>query len=129
MKSFSFNLKKVKDFCIAIGKTWELTHLQHLSPSVQEKLREDVYTSFSMVLWLIGHRIWKSSDRKETIDFLKRQAPDLWFMNGLKQKLISFMYRYLPHTFIHIRYLYAIIAEKHIRPFINYRLRRPVSIK
>lgn len=31
-------------------------------------------------------------DRIDIIDFLKRQAPDLWFGNGSKQKLESYMY-------------------------------------
>ena len=123
--TFSFNQKKVKDFCIAIGKTWELTHLNGLSKIEQDKLQEDVYTSFSMVLWVIAHRIEKASDRIDCIDFMKRHAPDLWFRNGTKQKLISIMYRYLPHTFIHIRYIFATIFENHIRPFINNRLRGP----
>lgn len=110
--TFSFNKKKAKDFCIAIAKTWELTHLDDLSPKVQKKLKEDVYTSFSAVLWIITHKIDLSSDRIDIIDFLKRQAPDLCFRNGTKQIIESFMYRHLPHLFIHIRYLYDTIYRK-----------------
>ena len=110
--TFSFNKKKAKDFCIAIAKTWRLTHLNGLSPQVQDKLREDVYTSFSMVIWIIVHRIEKASDRTDVIDFLKQQAPDLWFRNGIKQKLESVLYRYLPHLFIHLVYTYTKICQK-----------------
>ena len=53
--TFSFNPKKAKDFCTAIAKTWELTRLEGLSPQVQNKLREDIYASFSMVIWIIIH--------------------------------------------------------------------------
>ena len=110
--TFSFNKKKAKDYCTAIAKTWELTHLDGLSPKVQNKLQEDIYTSFSAVLWIITHKINKSSDRIEIFDFLKQQAPDLCFRNGTKQKIDSFMYRHLPHLFIHIRYLYDTIYRK-----------------
>lgn len=110
--TFSFNKKKAKDFCIAIAKTWRLTHLNGLSPQVQDKLREDVYTSFSMVIWIIVHRIEKASDRTDVIDFLKQQAPDLWFRNGIKQKLESVLYRYLPHLFIYLEYTYTKICQK-----------------
>lgn len=126
--TFSFNLKKVKDFCTAIAKTWELLRIDGLSSKVQDKLREDVYTSFSMMTWVTVHKIKKMSDRIEVIDFLKLQAPDLWFKKGINQNLVSVLYRYLPHLFVHLRYLYAIMGENNIRPFIN-RLRRPFSKK
>ena len=103
--TFSFNPKKAKDFCIAIAKTWELTHLDGLSSQEQHKLRDDVYTSFSMVIWIITHRIKNASERIDIIDFLKQQAPDLWFKNGRKQILVSYLYRYLPHWYIHLKYL------------------------
>lgn len=110
--TFSFNPKKAKDFCTAIAKTWELTRLEGLSPQVQNKLREDIYASFSMVIWIIIHKIEKASDRTDIIDFLKRQAPNLCFRNGTKQKIDSFMYKHLPHLFIHLRFIYDTICRK-----------------
>lgn len=110
--TFSFNTKKAKDFCTAIAKTWELTRLDGLSSKEQYKLREDVYTSFSAMIWIIVHKIEKASERIEIIDFLKQQAPGLWFRNGTKQKIESFMYRYLPHLFIRSHYIYAKICRK-----------------
>ena len=104
--TFSFNKTKAKDFCTAIAKTWELTHLDGLSSQEQHKLRDDVYTSFSMIIWIITHRIKNASERIDIIDFLKQQAPDLWFKNGRKQILESYLYRYLPHWYIHLRYLF-----------------------
>lgn len=110
--TFSFNPKKAKDFCTSIAKTWELTHLDGLSPQIQNKLREDVYISFSMIIWIIVHKIEKTSDRIDIIDYLKRQAPDLWFSNGTKQIIESFIYRYIPHLLIHIHYLHTTIFRK-----------------
>ena len=110
--TFSFNPKKAKDFCIAIAKTWELTRLNGLSPYVQDKLREDVYASFSMILWITVHKIKDTSARINIIDFLKRQAPDLWFRNGGKQLLESYLYRYLPHFLIYLKYSYTQICRK-----------------
>jgi glycosyltransferase involved in cell wall biosynthesis len=104
--TFSFNKKKELDFCTAIAKTWELMNIEGLSPNIQGKLREDMYISFSMVIWILIHRIEKASDRIEIIDYLRSQTPDLCFTNGIKQKLVSFLYRHLPHTFIRIRFLY-----------------------
>lgn len=125
----SFNIKKLKDFSIALAKTWELTRLDGLSSSTQFKLRQNVYNSFSLLVWITTNQIKNASERKEVLDFLKQQAPDLWFSNGKKQRLVSFLYKYLPHTYIHIRYLYATFVEDNVRPFINHRLRRPFSKK
>lgn len=125
----SFNIKKLKDFSIALAKTWELTRLDGLSSSTQYKLRQNVYNSFSLIAWITTNQIKNASERNEVLDFLKQQAPDLWFNNGRKQKIVSLLYKYLPHTYIHIRYFYATIVEDKIRPFINHRLRRPYSKK
>lgn len=125
----SFNIKKLKDFSIALAKTWELTRLDGLSSSTQYKLRQNVYNSFSLLVWITTNQIKNASERKEVLDFLKQQAPDLWFSNGKKQRIVSFLYKYLPHTYIHIRYLYATFVEDNVRPFINHRLRRPFSKK
>ena len=125
----SFNIKKLKDFSIALAKTWELTRLEGLSSSTQFKLRQNVYNSFSLIAWITTNQIKNASERKEVLDFLKQQAPDLSFNNGRKQKIVSFLYKHLPHTYIHIRYLYATFIEDNVRPFINHRLRRPFSKK
>ena len=109
--TLSYNTKKIKDFCIAVSKTWELTHLDNISTKELDKLHEDIYSSFSLIVWTTVHKIDKSSDRIEIIDYLKRQAPDLWFNNGIRQKFESCMYRFLPHCFIHLRYLYVIICR------------------
>ena len=122
--TFSFNKKKEMDFCTAIAKTWDLTHLEDLSPEVQDKLREDIYTSFSAMIWVVVHKIENTSDRIEILNYLKQQAPDLWFKNGIKQIILSYMYRYLPRTFLCLRYLYATIIENNNRPSIIHQLRR-----
>ena len=103
----SYNIEKAKDFCTAIAKTWELRRLNGLSPKVQHKLREDVYISFSAVIWITVHKIKKTSERIEIIDFLKQKAPDLWFRNGTKQMIDSVLYRCLPHLLIRLHYYYT----------------------
>lgn len=110
--TFSFNPKKAKHFCIAIAKTWELTRLEGLTPKESYKLEEDIYTSFSAMVWILTHKIKKASERTEIIDFLKQQVPDLWFTHGRKQRLESWMYRHLPHLFIRLRYYYDTTFHK-----------------
>jgi len=121
----SFNMKKAKDFCIVIAETWKLTRVEGLSLKAQKTLRENIYTSFSLMICSLVRGKWELSDKVHVLDFLRQQAPDLHFNNGIKQKYVSFMYRNLPYSYICIRYLYAIIFEDIIYPFYNHRLRRP----
>lgn len=97
--SFSFNEKKAKDFCIVIAKTWELTHIQNLSPKVQEKLRNDIYTSFSAFSYSALHAIKNSSYKLYLLSFLRQKAPDLAFTNGIKEKILTFLFRNVPQLF------------------------------
>jgi len=43
---------------------------------------------------------------------LKKVAPDLRFSNGLKQKFVYFLYRFIPITFIETRVLLTRIDQK-----------------
>lgn len=122
--TFCFNLKKEKDFCLAIAKTWELTHLPELTPAIQSKLRNDVYTSFSVMICSTCHAIKSASERVEIIDYLKQIASNLQFDNGKKQKIATILYRYLPHTYIHFRYYYGIVLEDKILPIFHHYVKR-----
>lgn len=123
--SSTFDIKKAKEFCTAIAKTWELKDLNGLSAKEQNKLHEDVFISFSKMICNIAHEIENSSERKEITDYIIQQVPDLRFNNGVKQRFITFMFGNFPHTYIFLRVLYAKIIEENIRPFIYHRLRRP----
>ena len=122
--TFCFNEKKEKDFCMAIAKTWELTRISGLSSAIQDKLRDDVYTSFTVMICSTVHSLKNSSERIEVIDFLGKHAPDLRFRNGFKQKFVSLIYRTMPHTFMHLRYLYGQIYEDRIRTFYYHKLKK-----
>lgn len=121
----SFTLKKAKDFCMVIAKTWELTKISELNPRIDYKVKQDIWISFSLMIRRTCNYIKDDSERVETIDYLRQLAPNLSFTNGKKQKTVTFLYRNMPHTFIRLRYLYSKIIEKKIMPFYYQRLRRP----
>lgn len=125
--TFSFTLEKSQDFCIAIGKEWELTHMENLSPQVMNKLQHDVFTSISVLLWCISHAAKNAKKREAFIDFLKEKAPDLKFDIGIKQEVASFMFRHMPHTMIHCRYVYDIFFEDKIFPFYRHKIKSKIK--
>ena len=110
--TYSFNKKKLKDFSMAIAKTWELTHIDGLSPEVQKKLKNNVFKSFLIMTMFTVLDIDNVSDRIEILNFLKQQAPDIYFKNGASQKFLSFLFKYQPRTFLVVRYLLAIFYSK-----------------
>lgn len=123
--TFSFNRKKAKDFCIVIAEIWKLTRIEGLTLKAQKTLRKNIYTSFSLMICSIVREKWKLSDKVHVIYFLRQLAPDLHFNNGSKQIFVSFMFRYLPYSYICLRYLYAIVFEDRFFPFYYHWLRRP----
>lgn len=122
--TFCFNMRKEKNFCTAIAKTWELTQMHGLTSEIKNRLQNNVYTSFSVMLCSTSHAIKSASERVEIIDYLRQIAPDLKFNNDFKQRMATFMYRNMPHTYIHLRYYYGLIVEDKILPFYYHKLKK-----
>ena len=99
----SFNKKKAHDLCIAIAKTWRLRRTQNLPTKVRQKLENDIFASFSLLIYFMMYGIKKFSDRKEIFSFLRKKVPHLKFTHGAKQRVTSFMYTYMPHVYFFIR--------------------------
>lgn len=101
--TYSFDRRKAHDFCISIAETWKLTKREN-SVEIEKKLKNDIFISFSTLICLISYSFEDDSVRKEILDFLKKQVPDLSFRNGLNQILTSVLYKYFPHFFINLNY-------------------------
>lgn len=114
--TFSFSEKKGKDFSTSIAKTWELTTIEGLRPDVKKKLENDVFTSFSVLISTISHCTKSLKERINIVDYLSQKTKDIYFKNGRKQKFTNFMFKAMPHTYIHIHYLYGKIFEDYIMP-------------
>ena len=97
--SYSFTEKKAKDFCIVIAKTWELTRIGGLSPQVMKRLKENNYVSFSSLSYSVLFGIKDSTRRVAILKYLKQLAPDLVFENGMKEKILTFLFRNVPQLF------------------------------
>lgn len=102
----SFSKKKAKDYCIVIGMTWKLTYLQGISHAALNKIKDDMYITFSLFFYSILHSIKAPSDQLEIIRYLYEMAPDIQFTNGKKQRLESFLLRNCPSLYLRIRRLH-----------------------
>ena len=98
-----FSVRLGKDRCIVTAKVWALSKMPELSPETRRK-QNDI--SFKIFCYLFqattyGH-LNNLMEMFEIIDYLKQVAPKLKFQHGLKQRILSFMYRYMPHWLIRI---------------------------
>lgn len=101
----TYNTKKAKDLCVSIARIWELTKDTTLAPTTREKQKNIVFRYFYSFTRKISYgHIKDISQVIEAIDYMKQLAPDLEFKNGIKQKINTYMFRYIPHTFIKIRF-------------------------
>lgn len=114
--SSSFNVRKGKNRCIAIAKSWSLLNIHNLSEETLYQQKDIVFSEFQFLIsaTTYGH-LSKKSEMFEIIDYLKVVASDLCFTNGPRQKLYTFMYRNMPHTLIYSYFLLRIIRKRFMK--------------
>lgn len=103
--TFSFNKKKAMELCIVIACTWKLRKMEGMSAAVSRKLNNDIFVSFSLLIYFMLYGIKSRSERKEVFEFLRKEVPDLSFSDGLKQKVTSSLFRFSPSMYFGIRRL------------------------
>jgi glycosyltransferase involved in cell wall biosynthesis len=103
----SFSLQKANSFCIAIANTWKLRQINGLSPDVLYKIEEDVFASFSVMIYRTLYCMTKISERNSVMDTLSATVPTLRFNHNIKQRFTTFMIRKFPHLYINLYYLYS----------------------
>lgn len=99
----AFSLKKAHDYCIVIGKTWQLTHIQGLQPEVVKKIKDDVYISFSILLYSTLYSIKSFSDQLQILNDLNDKVPDLYFTSDILQRLESYLFKSCPSFYLRVR--------------------------
>lgn len=55
----------------------------------------------------------------ELINYLNFVAPELRFHHGIKQRLITFLLRNMPNTYIKLRFMYAKYFERKLHHILN----------
>lgn len=102
----SFNVRKAKNLCIVISKTWELRKYEHHTSQTLLKLENDVFASFSLLISLTSYSNIRLSERKDILKYLRELAPDLFFKNGIKQQITSILFRTMPNIYLDINIAY-----------------------
>lgn len=101
--TYSFNKKKAHDLIVVIAATWKLREMEGLSPAVKKKLEDDVFTSFSLLIYFMLYGMKDAKQRQEVFQDLRSTVQDLNFSNGRKQKITWFLYKSSPKLYFALR--------------------------
>lgn len=101
--SSAINTQTAWDLNKVIEKVWHLSKINGISLEEQERLKDNLFATFSLNLWYIAHIKAIYKDRNVIVTDLIKRVPDLYFANGLKQKIVSFCFRNMPMIYLKIR--------------------------
>ena len=99
----SVNKKKVSDFNVIIEYLWHLKEKLSMTDSQLLKLNDTIFVTFSVEMWYLTSEKEVYTFRKEIVRDLKKRVPDLRFTNGRKQRLTSFLFKYVPYQYLWLR--------------------------
>jgi len=104
----TFTKKKALDYGFAVNKLWTLSNEEGLDDAVRLKIKDDAFVSFSMLFYVLtSTKTISGLDKVSVLIKMKKIAPHLSFRHGLKQRIVTFLYRRMPLTYITLRILYA----------------------
>lgn len=116
--SSSFQIRRAKNMCTSRAKVWNLTKMEGLTSDIRFKQVNVAFDAFCFLISATAYGHLKKNEMFEVVDFLKKEAPDLFFHNNLKQFLWSILFNHTPHTFIYMFYVYQ-MTRKFFKNFLN----------
>lgn len=102
----SMNSEKMLNLNSALAALWNLRGVGNAKhPDVEQKLMDNIFSSFSYGLWCISHNEQLCANRREIIKDLKEKIPprEFLFSANVKQIMVSLLFRYIPNLYIKFR--------------------------
>ena len=97
--------KKALDLNRVVERLWELKDILELTDGERHQLLDNLFATFSFEIWCISHNKNVLEHSKEIVRDLHKRVPDLWFSNGMKQNIVSLLFRVMPNTYLKLRSL------------------------
>lgn len=101
--TYSFTMKNAMDYNTAIANSWRLTEMGNLPERVVTRQKKNIYLFFNYAVDCIIGVFGDPSERKKIVDDMIRKVPDLRFTGGVEPKVVSALFRTMPHTYIRWR--------------------------
>lgn len=99
----SVNMNKLKDLNTVVAYLWNLKDDNEYSIDIDRKIMDVMFVTFSIAIWYLTHNKKLLFQKTLFVSDLKKKVPDLQFTNGVKQKIVSLLYRSFPMLYIWIR--------------------------
>ena len=99
----TINMRKLIDMNKILEYLWNMKFEMQLTPDVYKQLMNVIFVTFSIAIWYISHDKMLLRNRREFVMDLKSRIPELEFTNGIKQRLVSILFKYIPCTYIRLR--------------------------
>lgn len=99
------NMKKLKDLNKVIAKLQEIKESEQWPTEVKQVIDDNIFATFSITIWYLTHDKNLLVKRHEYVEDLKKNAPSINFTHGIKQRVVSYLYRLMPNTYIKLRSL------------------------
>ena len=112
--SHEFRFNKSCENTIAIAKTWELISRYQLTGVIKEKLQDNVFVNFTNFTQRVSLLSYDFNERESIYNRLREIAPDLYFSNCVRQKLISYLFWHYPMLYNYVNFLHARVYEDKI---------------
>ena len=108
----SITLKKILDLNTVLSKLWEMYEDSSRSLDIRKQLMNTIFETFSVSIWYVSHDSQLLKQREKIVSDLKQKVANLYFSNGIKQKMTSVLYRLTPCLYILLRSLFVSIIIK-----------------
>jgi len=101
----SMNLNKMLDLNSSLSALFQLKDIEGLPSIAKDRLMDNIFQSFSYGLWCIVHDKTLFAEKETIISDLKAKVRpyDFMFKSNVKQRFVSFMFRYMPNVYMTIR--------------------------
>lgn len=101
--TYSFTMKNAMDYNTSIANSWRLTELDNLPEKVLNQQKKNLYLFFNYAIDCIIGVFKAPSERKQIVDDLIMKVPNLSFAGGFGPRIVSFLFRKMPYTYIRWR--------------------------
>ena len=91
------------DLCAAVAATWKLRNIKGLSRKARLRLKDNIFASFTLISYVMLWGSIKGSECRKIFNHLNHLIPDLSFSHGIKQKVVTFLYKLSPALYYAIR--------------------------
>ena len=126
----SLNSKKAKDNAFAIAKTWDLISKYQLSGEIKEKLQNNIFVNFENFSKRIFHISKFLNVRESFFASLRHHASDMYFVNTMRQRFVSYFFWYYPRSYNYVQYHFIRIFNDRVLRYyqrVYYKIKKVLN--